>query len=274
MLQYRLVRFSIRKHASAEMNQMEIGKRRIVADLNALGLGRGDCVVVHSSFKSIGCTDGGPRAVIDALTEVVLPGGALLLPNLNIPHAFTTENPPRFDLKRDHLKQAIGIIPEMFKFEYATHFSIHPTHSMMGIGEKAPDILKDHEKAGLPCGPGTPWEKNALAGGRVLLIGVNQKCNTTYHCAEEQLEDSYQLSEDVIDGVVVIDGREMVVRSKLHVWWNHPDFNIINPELEAMGILRRGRVGRADTMCMDAAGFLDLCLAKMRGDSRYFLSYE
>ena len=250
---------------------MTLTKRRIIGDLEALGLKRGDSVVVHSSYKKIGNTEGGPRTVIEALADVLGPEGALLLPNLNIPHEFTAANPPRFDLKRDPLKQTLGIIPELFKFDFATHFSVHPSHSMMGIGRKAADILKGHEKAGLPCGPGTPWEKNALAGGRILLIGVDQKCNTTYHCAEEQIPDSYQLSMDVIEGTVLIDERKMVVPSRLHVWGNRPDFNIINPELEAMGALRIGLVGKARTLCIDARAFLDLCLAKMRQDPRYFL---
>jgi len=250
---------------------MRLTKRRIIGDLEALGLKRGDSVVVHSSYKAIGGVEGGPRTVIDALADVVDPEGALLLPNLNIPHEFTADDPPRFELKKGPLRQALGIIPELFKFEYATGFSIHPTHSMMGIGEKAAGILKDHEKAGLPCGPGTPWEQNALAGGRILLIGVDQRCNTTYHCAEEQIPDSYQLSADVIEGTVVIDGREVVVPSRLHVWGNRPDFNIINDELEATGSLRAGPVGGARTLCIDAGRFLDMCLEKMRQDPRYFL---
>ena len=88
----------------------------IVDDLKALGLRRGDSVVVHSSYKSVGPVTGGPRSIIDALAEVLLPDGALLFPNLNIPHEFTAENPPRFDLKKAPLKQSIGIIPELFKF--------------------------------------------------------------------------------------------------------------------------------------------------------------
>ncbi len=250
---------------------MNLTVSQIVRDLKALGLSREDSVVVHSSYKSIGNVTGGPRGVIDALTEVILPDGALLLPNLNIPHEFTAENPPRFDLEKDAIKQNVGIIPELFKFQYAEHFSIHPTHSMMGTGEKAQDILKDHEKAGVPCGIGTPWEKNALSGGKVLLIGVGQNSNTTHHCPEEQIQNPYQLSSDVIDGVVVIDGKEMVVRSRLHVRGNYPDFSIINPELSARGYLKSGTVGNARTLYIEAGGFVRLCLEKMRHDGRYFL---
>lgn len=245
--------------------------QQLLLNFKEFGIKQGNSVVVHSSYKSMGNVIGGPRSIIYALREIILPDGALLFPNLNISQEFTVENPPRFDLKNDHLKETVGIIPETFKFEYAKHFSMHTTHSMMGIGEKAPFILKDHEKAGVPCGKGTPWEKNALFEGKILLIGVDQRSNTTYHCAEEQIENSYQLSSNAIDGVVVINGQEIVVRSRLHVWGNHPNFNIINPELEVLGYLKKGRVGNAPTICIEAAGFLQLCLKKLGTNKNYFL---
>jgi len=245
-------------------------QRHIEADLLDLGLRRGDSVIVHSSFKGIGPVAGGPRAVIDTLIEALLPDGALLFPNLYIPHGFTADAPPRFDLTGGHVRN-LGILPEMFKFGYAEHYSIHPTHSLMGIGDKAPSILAEHERAGVPCGLGTPWAKNATLGGKVLLIGVDQRVNTTYHSAEEQMAHPYQLTDEVILGVVVVDGREVIVPSRLHVWQYHPDFNSLNPEMEALGILRRGRVGEALALCLDAGKFVDLALEKLAEDRGYFL---
>ena len=244
---------------------------QITEDLKTLGLENGDSVVVHSSYKSVGLVDGGPHAVIESLMETVLPDGALLFPNLNIPHEFTKGAPPLFDLKKDSVKNKTGIIPEVFKFEYAEHFSMHPTHSMMGIGEKASDILKDHDKAGVPCGKGTPWEKNAFCGGKILLIGVGQNSNTTCHSTEEQIENPYKLSADIIDGIVAVDGKEIVVPSRLHLWKYNADFNIINAELEARDYMKTGRVGNADALLIDAAAFIELCLDKMRHDKEYFL---
>lgn len=247
-----------------------LSNRDVQAGIRALGLERGDSAVVHSSYKSIGPVDGGPAAVIDALADVLLPEGALLFPNLFIPHGFTVDDPPRFDLRGEHVRN-LGILPDIFKFHYATHFSVHPTHSVMGIGDSAAAILADHDKAGRPCGLGTPWSKNALQGGKVLLVGVDQRVNTTYHAAEEQMDDPYQLTEDVITGIVIIDGREYVVPSRLHVRKYHPDFNVLNPELQVLGFLRWGEIGQATTICLDAKGFIDLALEKLKKDRGYFL---
>ena len=254
----------------SEFEMSDYSGREIAISIRALGIRRGDSVVVHSSYKSIGNVDGGPRAVIEALIDVVLPEVALLFPNLFNPHCFTVENPPRFDLKGAHVRN-LGVIPDLFKFNYADHFSVHPTHSMMGIGARAEEIAKDHEKAGCCCGWGTPWTKNASSGGWILLIGVDQRSNTSYHSTEEQMEDSFKLTEQEIHGTVVIDGAEFIVPSRLHLWTSHADFNILNPELEASGRLKRGRIGDAKTMCLDARGFLDLALRKLRQDREYFL---
>jgi aminoglycoside 3-N-acetyltransferase len=247
-------------------------RKKIVDDLMMLGLSKGDAVVVHSSYKKIGEVEGRARGFIDALLDVVTDAGALLFPNLNIPGEFTKENPPRFDLRGDDVRKFVGVVPQVFKQECAEHFSLHPTHSMMGRGKKAPAILLDHDKAGVPCGVDTPWHKNALHGGYVLLVGVDQKCNTTHHCAEEQIEDSYQLSKDAMDGVVIIDGKEITVSSRLHVWGNHPDFNKINGELQQQGFLREGTVGDARAYLLDALGFLDACRLWLERNPRHFLT--
>ena len=250
-------------------------KADTVADLEALGIKRGDSVIVHTAFKSIGGMEGGVHTLINALIDVLLPEGALLFPNLYIPHGFDVESPPRFDLKKDPIREPyLGITPEIFKFNFAEHFSIHPTHSLVGIGDKAEGILKDHEKAGLPCGRGTPWLKNAEMGGKVLLIGCTQHSNTTYHTAEELMENPYRLTDDVIHGVCTLDGQEIVVPTRLHVWKYPTDFDKINDELAAAGGLVHGKIGNADTICIGAKPFVDLALERLAEDRWYFATDE
>lgn len=245
----------------------------IRGNLRDLGLRRGDCVIVHSSFGSIGSVAGGPRTIIEALIETVLPEGALLFPNLYIPHGFTADAPPRFDLRGEHVAN-LGILAEIFKFSFADCFSVHPTHSLMGTGDTAPAILAGHEEAGVPCGAGTPWARNAEYGGKVLLVGVDQRVNTTYHSAEEQMERPYRLTDETVPGIVVVDGEERVVPSRLHVWQYQANFNRLNGELETRGYLVRGRVGLAPTLCIDAAGFIELALQKLTVDGACFLDQQ
>jgi aminoglycoside 3-N-acetyltransferase len=247
------------------------GRADLARDIRALGIGPGDSLIVHTAFRRVGPVAGGVRTLIDALVDVVLPSGALLFPNLHIPHGFTAVVPPRFDVRTGNIRN-LGIVPTIFKSEYAECFSLHPTHALMGIGDRAFSLLKGHELAGCCCGAGTPWERNGVECGKVLLIGCDQRCNTTYHTAEELVEQPYRLTEEMIEGFVVLDGREMIVPSRLHVWDYSVDFNVLNPELERAGHLRCGRIGQALALCLDAGPFIALALEKLVADRWYFLT--
>jgi len=55
-------------------------RQSLVQDLNQIGLGTGDVVVVHSSLSRIGWVVGGPVTVIKALMDVVTESGTLVMP--------------------------------------------------------------------------------------------------------------------------------------------------------------------------------------------------
>ncbi|HEX2855544.1 MAG TPA: AAC(3) family N-acetyltransferase [Opitutaceae bacterium] len=240
------------------------------SDLGRLGVAPGRAVVVHSSLRPVGAVDGGADTVIRALGESLGQTGTLLFPNLNIPHEFTAENPPRFDLQKDPIRERLGVLPQVFKHSYAREFSRHPTHAMMGVGPHCARLFAGHEESGLPCGPGTPWWRLGEIGGAILLLGVTQQSNTSIHGPEER-HATYQLSAAPIDGVVIDAGREFRVSSRLHRWGNASDFSRINPWLEKAGGLLRGKVGDAECLLVDARIFQTEVVARLRTDPRFLL---
>lgn len=208
--------------------------------------------------------------MIRTLFEILGPSGTLLFPNLNIPHEFTSANPPRFDLQHDPIRQQLGVLPQVFKESHAREFSRHPTHAMMGVGPHCAELFSGHESAGLPCGPGTPWWRLAEMGGAILLLGVTQQNNTSIHGPEE-VYAGYQLSAEPIEGIVLDRGVEFGVRSRLHRWGNRSDFSRMNPWLERAGGLRRGRVGHAECLLVDAKIFQAETVARLRAEPRFLL---
>lgn len=247
--------------------------KSLVADLRRLGVETGRPIVVHSALRAVGPVDGGADTVIRALLENVGKAGTLLFPNLNIPHEFTAANPPRFDLQRDPIRQQLGILPQVFKEAYARDFSRHPTHGMMGTGPHCARLFAGHESAGLPCGVGTPWWRLGEIGGAILLLGARYQNNTSIHGPEE-MHANYQLSADAIEGVVIDRGVEYRVRSRLHRWGNRSDFSRIDPWLERAGGVRRGRVGNAECLLIDAGIFQTQMIERLRADPRFLLVVE
>jgi aminoglycoside 3-N-acetyltransferase len=130
-------------------------------------------------------------------------------------------------------------------------------------------LFTGHEAAGMPCGPDTPWWRLAAMGGSILLLGVTQQNNTSIHGPEE-VHAGYQLSTDLIEGVVIDAGVEYRVRSRLHRWGNASDARI-NPWLENAGGLRRGRVGNADCLLIDAGIFQAQVIARLVDNPRFLL---
>lgn len=227
-------------------------------------------MVVHSALRAVGPIEGGAETVIRVLFDLLGANGTLLFPNLNIPHEFTAANPPRFDLQRDPIRERLGILPQVFKESHAREFSRHPTHAMMGTGPHCAALFAGHESAGLPCGPGTPWWHLGENGGDILLLGATQQNNTSIHGSEE-VHANYQLSAEPIDGVVIDRGVEFHVRSRLHRWGNASDFGRMNPWLERAGGLRRGRVGHAECLLVNAKIFQTETAARLRADPRFLL---
>ncbi len=158
---------------------MPITKQQLVAALREIGLQPGDSYIVHSSYRSLGDVEGGPEAVIDALIEAVGPTGNLALPTFNYTANIAE---PYFDPAV--VRCLTGIIPELGRKRPTAVRSLHPTHSMTVIGPDAVELTKDHMSY-RSVGLGSPIDRLAKMGGKVLLLGVGFTSNTTVHLGEE-----------------------------------------------------------------------------------------
>lgn len=146
------------------------------------GLARGDSVIVHSACRTLGPVEGGADTILDALIEVLGPEGNLMLPTFN----YTRPLPePYFDAAVTPGRT--GILPELGRKRPGAVRSLHPTHSVAVIGPAAEALTRDHHR-GRAFGIGSPIDRLAQRGGKVLLIGVNHASNSLIHIAEEYAE--------------------------------------------------------------------------------------
>lgn len=160
------------------------GKRVLTRDdlikgLRAAGLQSGDHLVLHSSYRSLGEVEGGPPTVIDALLEAIGPAGNLMLPTFN----YTRPLPePCYDPAVTPART--GVIVELGRQRPGALRSLHPTHSVAVLGPDAAELIKghlDHRALGI----GSPLDKLAQMGGKVLLLGVGHISNSMVHIGEE-----------------------------------------------------------------------------------------
>ena len=159
-----------------------ITKKDIVNKLRKIGLKQADHIFVHSSLSSFGKVAGGADSLIDALIEAVGTEGTVIVPTFG-------DNHEAFDLNKSETN--LGLIPKTFWKRKSAVRSLHPLASVAAIGKKAKWFVQGHDNTKLAHASNSPYHKLYEAGGKILLLGVDQDRNTFFHTAEEILHLSY-----------------------------------------------------------------------------------
>ena len=201
-------------------------------------------------MKAIGPVDGGPDTVLDALIEH-LRSGLLLLPT----HTWADWN------NKDHLfdpctePSCVGVLSERFRRRAGVLRSLHPTHSIAGIGAPAATFLSGEERTRTPCPRHGCWGRLYDISARILFLGAPLRSNTFLHSVEEWHHIPDRLAAHATpfrirlpDGTV-IDCPQFRHHSSLgDVSQN---YGRIESELLSRGIAREGRIGDARSVLCD-----------------------
>jgi aminoglycoside 3-N-acetyltransferase len=150
-------------------------------DLRKIGVREGDCLIVHSSFRSLGLADASPTDVIRTLIEAVGQSGTLMMPTFTYCYAGIWNvrpynpgtTPSRF----------MGILAETLRSYPGALRSGSPTYSVAAFGAHAESLTAGRENVG-GLGAGSSFEDAYRLGARILLIGVGSNRNSTIHYAE------------------------------------------------------------------------------------------
>ena len=168
----------------------------LLDDLRRLGLEAGDVVLQHPSFKALGPVAGGPAAALDALLAAVGPEGTLaaFVSWDRSPYDAFVSGPgltpderaawPAFDPGTAGVDRTIaGVLGGLLAGHPAVARSANPDLSFAAVGRDARALVEelalDHG-----FGPGSPLDRLAGAGGKVLLLGAPLGSATIVHHAE------------------------------------------------------------------------------------------
>jgi len=249
-----------------------VTKQDIIDGLHRLGLGPGSVAVVHTSLRSFGHVDGGAEAVIAALKETVTRAGLVIMPT----HSLCLKHFPGvqpFDPGRS--PAYTGRVPNVFRQQPDVLRSLHPTHSDAAWGDRAAEVLADHDKRG-PVGVDSPLHRAAQWGGYVLQLGVGHGTNTTLHLAQvlagvPYLHVLYRQAWGRAALVRRPDGSVDEVGMVNDEWPGcSGGFPAIEPLLEARGLTRETRIGSCRARLTPMMPMIDLAVDGMRKDP-YFL---
>ena len=144
-------------------------------------------VLIHSSLRAIGETEGRGDGLLEALIDYFTAKGDLLcIPTHTWANIY---NGNKITLDLLNSKTCIGTLPDIAAdHPYATR-SLHPTHSMAVFGEpsRVQEFVFGEEKLKTPASPLGCYGKIYDNDGYILLVGVEHNRNTFIHCVEEML---------------------------------------------------------------------------------------
>lgn len=203
--------------------------------LDRLGIPRDGVLIVHSAFKGLALEGHRLEAVAETLVEYMAPG-TLLLPTMS--WRFVKPTMPVFD--ELSTPSNTGALTELFRTQYATARSLHPTHSVAGRGARAEALLGSHHLDETPCSPRSPFGLLETYDAWVMMLGITMDCCTLIHNVEEVLAPDVYLkpaSEREVYTCRDRRGREVTVYLRRHRflprdYWQFQDM------LAAQGLLR------------------------------------
>lgn len=250
------------------------------ADLEALGVGEGDLLMIHASLRKLGLGraavgEGGAELLLEALEAAVGPGGTLMMVlGTDYPMDWVYDHPvearaallagaPAFDFRNAPVLPEVGWLAEAFRRRPGTVVSDNPSGRFGARGRLADALMADQPWDDY-YGPGSPLEKLCQRGGRILRLGADPETVTALHYAEylAEMPDKKRVRWDYV--IAGDDG------APAHVWIHclddldgiapYPDGDYFAAILKAylpLGRHREGSVGTAQGELLDAADYVE-----------------
>lgn len=246
---------------------MEKISTRLQSDLYRLGIRKGDHLLIHSSLNALGRFPKRAETIVKVIIAFLGSEGTLLMPSLS----YQTINKSQPIFNEQNTPSCVGGLTEFFRTYPGVKRSIHPTHSVCGIGGKADFLLNDHLKDETPCGPYSPFAKLPLVKGKVMFLGCGTRPNTSMHAVEEKFIPPYLFGEKIDHELQLSNGETLVKTYQRHGFKGFDQrydrlFNVLEPR-----DYRIGKVLEAKSVVMESLAIWEKGILYLKQDPFYFV---
>lgn len=228
-----------------------------------LGVGAGDVLLVHSSYKSLGGVEGGPQAVIDALRDLLGPDGTLVVPTFNFDFCRGTP----FDARTT--PSQMGVLTELVRTNPDSRRIAHPIYSFAALGARAEACSAIANVSSY--GADSLFAKLREWDAKIMVIGLSYNASMTFfHHVEEMEGCDYRYMKEFTgpytgsDGVASSRTFTMFVRDL-----DRGVETAVEPMgelLESLGVIGSRQVGAATVRLMKANEVYAATAREMRRD--------
>ncbi len=241
-------------------------KKKIISDLQYLGIADGDILMVHSSFRSLGKYELNPEIIISAFLDTIGKKGTLLMPALSY-----EQNPKDVHITSD-TPSNVGALPEYFRLRNGTIRSVHPTHSVCGVGPAVKELFSEHQNDSTPCGQFSPFNKILNIDAKIVMLGCTLMPNTTMHAIEELIGPPYLFGDFRDYKITTYDGEKYTKKYRTHGFKGYNQmYDRIKSSYFPKELYSSGYVLDAKTYVINAKILKSAVLSKLKEDILFFV---
>jgi aminoglycoside 3-N-acetyltransferase len=243
----------------------------LVDEFKKLGLGTGDILLVHSSYKSFGGVERGPQTVIDALIEVLGESGTLIMPTFN----FDFCKGELWDVRKT--PSHMGAMTDMVREHPDAKRVFHPIYSFAVLGKHADFLTLERYKSSY--GANSLFAKLRQLNGKIMVIGLRYNDSMTFfHHVEEMEGVDYRYMKEFTGFVTDEEGNAyqdtftMLVRDI-----EKGVITAVDPMgdlLEQAGVIKFHKIGDAKVCLMKANEVYEFTAREMRREPTLLYQIE
>jgi aminoglycoside 3-N-acetyltransferase len=230
----------------------------------ALGVNRGDTVLVHSAVMTLGLVEGGVGGILSAILRAVGPEGTVVVPTFT----WSFRRGEVFDIRHSPARKVIGTFAEYVRQDPSAVRSADPLFSMAAIGPEGPRLM---ERRSFRCfGGESTYEAIFSANVLILALGITYSTGISPFMHLECLAGVPYRQDLRLDGKSIgptgaafDDYAIHFARDELGYAGWHTDREAMGRTLEEKGVAKAIRFGSGRHIAMRAEPFGNVVLDEL-----------
>jgi aminoglycoside 3-N-acetyltransferase len=248
---------------------------QLLAVLRDAGVRDGDSLMLHSAFNGAHGFRGSIAQLTRVFTDAVGPEGHVLM--VSLPYRSSSLDYVRklkvFDVR--NTPSMMGMVSEMFRRWPDVKRSMHPTHPVLVRGPRAEWFTEYQPNSRYPCGPGSPFEKLAIADGKVAFFNVGFENYTFFHYLEHLVNELLPFPLYTQDAFEVSNLDNLGEPGKASTFVFAPEaiarrrIDILEAALRKRGHIQERHVGASTVLVVRVQDSID-CVLEMASRGEFF----
>jgi aminoglycoside 3-N-acetyltransferase len=237
--------------------------------LDEAGVPADAVLFVHSAFRGLGARGYRAESFIEGLVDYMR-AGTLVMPTMT--WRVVTPLSPWFD--EVATASHVGVVSELFRREYATHRSLHPTHSVAALGRVAAELTATHHLGDTPCPLSSPYGRARRMNAHILLLGIGlERCTAIHHAEEMVAPEVYLFPPEAAENYWLRgrDGTVHAMRLRRHLPLNR-NFPQFAAPLAQAGLMRQGELAGISWQAVAQRDLLAAVFAELERDPRAIIA--